>query len=271
MNRAVFNARVRAGGFPVLRVTNPLVMGYHAVMTRIAAFLLFFIAFFALDGCATKFGADRQKETRFDPRYLAKTEIDRVIDANRSEVMVGLRRIAEKLYRRNPGEWKKSGQASIDAALARLFSGRVDFSELDGKREGAAALYAFNQKYQGDRVLAVMAGLIGMVDAAFEHKSDFYVLDDLDEQKLYNCARNIEIAVWKMSSTRTAGGLPLLVSNELDAGNPNLSFEREFGRVIGLLDFMSQVVADKHGRSITRLTQSIATAVFLPVSAIGIK
>jgi hypothetical protein len=240
-------------------------------MPTIAAFLLFFLIFFALDGCATKVGAGGQKETRFEPRYLAKTEIDRVIDANRAEVMAGLRRVAEKLYRRNPGEWKKSGQPSLDAAVSRLFSGRADFPELGGRREGAAALHAFSADYAGDRVLAVMAGLIGMVDAAFEHKDDFYVLDALDEQKLYNCARNVEIAVWKMSSTRTPGGQALLASNELDRSNPNLSFEREFGRVIGLLDFMSKIVADRHGRSITRLTQTVATAVFLPVGALGIK
>ena len=57
-----------------------------------------------------------------------------------------------------------------------------------------------------------MAGLLGMVYAAFEHKDDFYVLDDLNEQKLYNCARNIEIAIWKMSSTKTASGEPLLIT-----------------------------------------------------------
>lgn len=235
------------------------------------ALLLFFLTFFALEGCATKVGAGGQKETRFDPRYLAKTEIDRVIDANRAEVMTGLRRVADKLYRRNPAEWRKGGVSSREAALNRLFSGKLDFPELEGRREGAAALHAFSANFQGDRVLAVMAGLIGMVDAAFEHRDDFYVLDDLNEQKLYNCARNVEIAVWKMSSTRSADGHALLLSNELDPNNPNLSFEREFGRIIGLLDFMSNVVADKHGRSVTRLTQSIATAVFLPVGALGIR
>nr|MBP6654816.1 hypothetical protein [Propionivibrio sp.] len=97
------------------------------------------------------------------------------------------------------------------------------------------------------------------------------VLDDLNEQKLYNCARNIEIAIWKMSSTRAGNGEPLLFSNELDPNNPNTSFEREFGRVIGLLELLAKVVADKHGRSVTRFTQSLATAVFLPVSALGIK
>lgn len=238
-----------------------------------SALILFLLVSAALfsSACATRVGQGGQKENRFDPRYLAKTEIDRVIDANRAEVVAGLRRVAEKLYRRNPGEWKKGGQRSMEAALDRLFAGSVDFSELGGRREGAAALYAFAADYQGDRVLGVMAGLLGMVYAAFENKSDFYVLDDLNEQKLYNCARNIEIAIWKMSSTRTATGGPVLLSNELDPNNPNLSFEREFGRVIGLLDFLSGIVADKHGRSITRFTQSIATAVFLPVSALGIR
>ena len=236
-----------------------------------AAVPLFLLALFALEGCVTRPGADGSAETHFDPRYLAKTEIDRVIDANRAEVMTSLRRVAEKFYRRNPAEWKKGGQPNLDAALDRLFSGTVDFPELGGRREGAAVLYAFSADYAGDRVLAVMAGLIDMVDAAFEYKDFFYVLDDLDEQKLYNCARNVEIAVWKISSTRAANRQPLLISNELDRDNPNLSFEREFGRVIGLLDFLSGIVADRNGRSITRLTQSVATAVFLPVSALGIK
>ena len=216
-------------------------------------------------------GSSGQRESRFDPRYLAKTEIDRVIDTTRKEVLVGLRRVAEKLYRRNPREWKKSGQPGIEAALVRLFGANLDFPELEGHREGAAALFAFSPNYQGDRVLAVMGGLLGMVYAAFENNADFYVLDKLDEQKLYNCARNIEIALWKMSSTKNVAGEPLLLSNELDPNHPNLSFEREFGRVIGLLDLLSKIVADKHGRTITRITQSIATAVFLPVGALGIK
>jgi hypothetical protein len=233
----------------------------------LALLLLFFLPL----GCATRTGPDGQKETRFDPRYLAKTEIDRVIEANRTEVVVSLRRLAEKLYKRNPSEWKKAGHPTIEVALDRLFSGSLDFPELEGRREGAATLFAFSPGYQGDRVLGVMAGLLGMVQAAFENKQDFYVLDDLNEQKLYNCARNVEIAVWKLSSTRNAGGEPLLLSNELDPKNPNLSFEREFGRVIGLLDLLSKVVADKNGRTITRVSQSLATAIFLPVGALGIR
>ena len=234
-------------------------------MIKPLAVFLFFLAPLLLDGCATRVGPGGQKEMRFEPRYLAKTEIDRVIDTDRAEVLAGLHRIAGKLYKRNPREWKKSGQPSREAAMARLFAGGVDFPELEGRQEGAAVLLALSPEYQGDRVLGVMAGLLGMVYASFENKDDFYVLDDLNEQKLYNCARNVEIAIWKISSARSATGELLLLSNELDPANPNLSFEREFGKVIGLLDLLSKIVADKNGRTVTRLTQSIATALFLPV------
>jgi hypothetical protein len=236
-----------------------------------AAIFFFSLVLLALDGCVMQPGADGQAEAHFDPRYLAKTEIDRVIDVNRAEVMASLRRVAEKFYRRNPKEWRRGGRPSLDLALDRLFSGTDDFPELGGRREGDAVLHAFSADYAGDRVLAVMAGLVGMVDAAFEHKDFFYAIDSLDEQKLYNCARNVEIAVWKISSTRGANGQARLISNELDRDNPNLSFEREFGRIIGLLDFMSRIVADGNGRSVTRITQSVAAAVFLPVGALGIR
>lgn len=221
------------------------------------------------NACATRIGLDGRQEMHFHPRYLAKTEIDRVIDTTRAEIFSSLKRVTEKLYRRNPREWKKSAQANREVAMTRLFAGHIDFPELSGRREGAAALYAFSPDYVGDRVLALMAGLIGMVNAAFEHTQDFYVLNDLHEQKLYNCARNIEIAVWKIASSRNAHGEPLLLTNALTNEVANLSFEREFGRIIGLLDLLAQVMADKHGRSITRLTQTVATTLFLPVSALG--
>ncbi|MGE5489751.1 MAG: hypothetical protein ACM31P_00520 [Actinomycetota bacterium] len=214
--------------------------------------------------CATKMGRDGQRESVVDAKYLMKTEIDRVADTDRAEVVAGLLLIADKLYRRNPREWKKSDAASREAALARLQQ-RTAPVELQGAREGQAASLAFREDYAGDRVAALMFGLLTMVDAAFEHKEEFFILDGLNEQKLANCARNMEIAVWKLGSARNGAGEPFLLSNEMDAVNRNLSFEREFGRIIGLLDFMARIVADRNGRSLSRFTQSVATAVFLPV------
>lgn len=217
--------------------------------------------------CSTKLGKDGRTDTTIDPKYLAKTEVDRFADTNRAEVVDGLMLIADKLYKRNPKEWKKAGQPSREAALERLRTRNAHrWPELNGLREGQAASLAFNEAYTGDRVAALMFGLLTMVDAAYEHKEEFYILDSLNEMKLYNSARNMDVAVWKLGHDRNASGELFLLSNELDPANRNLSFEREFGRVMGLLDFMSKVVADRNGRGLSRLTQTVVSTIFLPVS-----
>ncbi|HXE38191.1 MAG TPA: hypothetical protein VN639_06915 [Azonexus sp.] len=220
-----------------------------------------------LTACTTKLGKDGRTESTVDPKYLLKTEVDRIADANRAEVMAGLMLIADKLYKRNPKEWKKAGVASREAALDRLKNRYYhSLPELGGLREGPAAALAFSETYTGDRVAALMLGLLTMADAAFEHKEEFYILDGLNENKLYNCARNMEVAVWKLGNDRNAAGELFLLANELDPVNRNLSFEREFGRLMGLLDFMAKIVADRNGRTFSRLSQSVVSTIFLPVS-----
>jgi hypothetical protein len=220
-----------------------------------------------LSGCATKMGKDGKTESTVDIKYLAKSEVDRIADTNRAEVMEGLMLIAEKLYKRNPKEWKKAGVESREAALARLKNRFYrSLPELGGMREGQAASLAFTETYTGDRVAALMLGLLTMADAAFEHKEEYYILDALNEQKLYNCARNMEVAVWKLGNDRDSAGNLYLLSNELDPANRNLSFEREFGRLMGLLDFMAKIVADRNGRGLSRVTHAVATTIFLPIS-----
>ncbi|MDR2626184.1 MAG: hypothetical protein LBC37_07620 [Zoogloeaceae bacterium] len=216
--------------------------------------------------CATRRGADGQEATVFDPKYLAKSDIDRVIDLSRELVMAALERIADKLYRRNPREWKKAQHAGREAALAALLRYRETApASLAGQTEGAAALQAFNPDYADDRVAALMYGLLTMTDAAYEHKDEFFLLDSLDAQKFYNCARNMEIAIWKLAATQDAAGKPLIYSNEMEGGQQNLSFEREFGGVIMLLDYIANILADRNGRAITRVTHSLAASIFLPV------
>jgi hypothetical protein len=219
-----------------------------------------------LAGCATKMGKDGRTETTVDMKYLVKSDVDRITDTSRAEVVAGLLLIADKLYKRNPKEWKNGGAVSREAAVDRLRN-RVsrDWPEFGGRRERQVAILSFAPGYEGDRVAALMFGLLTMVDAAYEHKSDFYMLDSLNEVKLYNCARNMEVAIWKLNGDRNAAGQLFLLSNELDPANRNLSFEREFGRIIGLLDFMAAIVADRNGRALSRTTQSVVTMVFLPV------
>lgn len=202
----------------------------------------------------------------FAPGQLAKTDIDRVSESHRRDAFASLRSLAEKLYRRNPREWRKSGHASIDAALAQIFDPQLAWRlpSLEGKRGVEAIAAGFREDFQGDRVAALIGGMGGMLHAAFNGQMEFYVLDDLDPQKLYNSARNIEIAAWKLANARDAAGNLLLLSNEMQA-QQNLSFEREFGKMIGNLDLLARIIADKTNRTVVKVIQNMASAVFLPV------
>ncbi len=220
-----------------------------------------------LAACAGHSTTPGKPAAGFDPAQLAKSDIDRVTEAHQREIFANLRLLAEKLYRRNPRELKKAGQPNLETGLARVFEGRHDwkFAELKGMRGTDAIHLAFHDEFQGDRVLAFIAGLCSMIQTAFNDKTEFYVLDDLDAQALYNAARNVEIAVWKLSNARDARGELFLLSNEASGPVRNLSFEREFGKVIGSLDLLSTIAADKNNRTIVKVIQSLATAVFLPI------
>jgi hypothetical protein len=224
--------------------------------------------------CALLLAACAQQNTTpprtgggFEPTQLAKSDIDRVAEAHQREIFTNLRALAEKLYRRNPRELKKSGLPNVEAGIARIFEGRHEwkFPELQGKRGSDAIHLAFRDDYAGDRVLAFVAGVGSMMQSAFNDKTAFFVIDDLDPQRLYNAARNVEIAVWKLSNAHAAQGELYLLSNETAGPVRNLSFEREFGKIIGSLDVLSKIIADKDNRTIVKVIQSIASAVFLPI------
>lgn len=221
----------------------------------------------ALSACGGHGTVPAKPVDGFDPSQLVKSDIDRVAEAHQREIFTNLKLLAEKLYRRNPRELRKSGQTSLTVAVARIFAGRHEwkFAELQDARGVQAIHLAFREDYPGDRVLAFVAGLGGMIQTAFNDRSEFFVLDDLDPQGLYNAARNVEIAVWKLSNGRTPQGELFLLSNEGTGPVQNLSFEREFGKVISSLDVLSKIVADKNNRMVVKVIQSLATAVFLPV------
>lgn len=209
----------------------------------------------------------------FDPSQLAKTDIDRVADLYRQEIFLELQLLAEKLYRRNPRELLKGSLAgSLDAETAaqRLLdaSNGWQWAELDGKTSTDAVQLAFSEDYAGDRVLALVSGLAGMLDRAFNGQTRFYLLDDLDPQAFYNSARNIEIAVWRLSSKRQSNGELFLLSNEARVQDQaaNLSFERGFGKLIGHCDMLTLIIANKTNRAIVKVIQSLASAAFIPVS-----
>lgn len=199
---------------------------------------------------------------------LAKTDFDRMADMELNNNTQSLRTLMIKLYKRNPRELAKSTSDSAEKMAEWVFEGYHQhywkFKAIDNKQDTAAIFLAFDNHYQGDRVLPFIVGLQTMLEKAHDNKSEFYMTDSIDPQRIYNVARNIEIAAWKLSNSYDEKGHLHLLSNEINETDHNLSFEREFGKMIGRTDFYAIAVAEKSQRLISRVAQSLATAVFLP-------
>lgn len=204
---------------------------------------------------------------QFSVNNLAKAEGDMLAEINQREVLKSLRLLTEKLYRRNPQEYRKAGHASAEAATAKLFTEleRWPQSGLMNSNWEQGFRASFNEGFQGDRVQAFMGACLGMIMASYGNQSEFYLLDELDAQKLYNSARNIETAVWKLSNARQANGRLFLVNNGIEGEVQNLSFEREFAKIIAWQDMLALFVEDRSNRSISRIVQNVASFAFLPI------
>lgn len=206
------------------------------------------------------------KETTSSIKYLAKTDIDTVSDQFVATNLSYLRTLAVKLYHRNPSHCKNTGR-TIEQCVGRLFDGNPqwNFEELGGRKNTDALTLAFDDNYHGDRVMAFIAGLSSMIIASYNDKTEFYILDELDPQKLYNSARNIEIAVWKLSNDRDNNNQLFLLSNSRPGEPINLSYERLFGKLIAAQDLIAKIISQSTNRRIKNIIQSVATAMFIPI------
>lgn len=230
-----------------------------------------------LAGCATPNGGYvdspngrpvpvRQDRNTF--HQLVKTDLDRLADIEYAENVSTLRLLMLKMYKRNPAEALKSGLGSPEQIATYVFEQDAihhwQFDALGGAQDTAAIKLALNPQYSGDRVLALVVGMQSMMFRAHGNKSAFFLTDSIEPQSLYNAARNIEIAVWKLTNAKNAQGELLLLTNSQPGEVQNLSFEREFSKMIARTDLLALTLAEKSQRFISRLTQSISTAPFLP-------
>ena len=199
--------------------------------------------------------------------HLMKSDIDRMADVEMRENTQSLRVLMTKLYKRNPAELKKSTSGSVDEMVGWVFEGdhHWNLEMLGGLKETDAIYLAFKPDYKGDRVLAFVAGLQTMMIKARGGKTEFFLTDSVDPQSVYNSARNVEIAAWKLSNTRDEAGKLYFQTNEMNGKEQNLSFEREVGRMVGRIDLYALTLSEKSQRGLTRFTQGVASALFLPI------
>ena len=232
------------------------------------ASLLTVVLLTACSGQAIQHKDGSSSVRQFSVKDLAKGDVDDVIEIHQKEIIGILKTLTLKLYRRNPNEWRKSGFASAEDATADLFKAVATWQATPRKElPWATTLHdLWLDDFTGDRVKALMNGLLVMHMAAFNHRTEFYLLTEMDAQKLYNAARNTEAVVWKLSTAKNARGEFVLLSNGIDAnGVANLSFEREFGKLIGVQDALAKVIEDKNNRAIRFGVVNLASMVFLPI------
>lgn len=223
-----------------------------------------------LGGCSTQGpAAVHRGETQVAPltsSELAQSDVNRMASLGMRDNLDSLYRLLDKLYRRNPAEWRKAGNASREAAVQRVRSAiesRTAWVELQGKRDIGALSLALTPEFRGDRVAAFVYASADMLITAHDGKTTFYLVDGLDAQHIYNAARNVESAVWLLASRRNAAGQPLLLADEISERERNLSFEREFGKIVGRLDLLSEVLTEKYRRAVITYVQNLAGASFL--------
>ena len=138
-------------------------------------------------------------------------------------------------------------------------------------RDTQAMELALDPNFKGDRVGTLIYGIGDMLLTAHGGKRNLYLINGLDAQRVYNAARNVEIAMWRLAQRKDNEGRPLLFSNALSEQEQNLSFERLFGMIIGRTDLVAEFTAEKYRRSIIDYIQSYVGGQFLqflPVDAL---
>jgi hypothetical protein len=202
---------------------------------------------------------------------LGQSDVNRLATLGMRDNLESLTRLMDKLYRRNPAEWRKTSAVGREDAMAQVRAAidkREPWPTLQGKRDVVAMALALSPDFRGDRVAALIYATADMLITAHGGKTEFYLIDGLDAQHLYNAARNMEIAAWMLAQRRNAAGQPLLLADEISAQERNLSFEREFGKVIGRLDLLAELVTEKYRRAAISYVQNLvggSLLQFLPV------
>lgn len=197
-----------------------------------------------------------------------QTDFNRTVTVAMQANLSSLYALLDKLYKRNPREWRKSGRAdhaAATAAVRRAIEQRVPPADLLGLRDIELLAVALDPDYQGDRVFALVYGLADTIIAAHNDRTRVYALDVLNGAHVYNAARNVEAAAWLLTSRRDAQGQPLLLANEMSGDVANLSFEREFGALIGRLDLISSLLGENSRRLGINYAQNLLFFAFLPV------
>ena len=218
-------------------------------------------------------GQTKPKVVAADPNEagisrLAKSDINEVVEHHQRAVIRDLKKLMLKLYRRNPSGRHDKEQRTIEESVDLFFSRphNTGYPQWQAMAPNDIVRISLDESYQGsDRILPFIFGLRKMLMSSYDNHTEFYYFTSIDEQKLYNSARNIEISAWMLAEKKNIQGQLLLLSDSLENEKRNLSYQRLIGRMIATQDNLAEILAHKSGRLIKTVVVKAASMVFLPI------
>jgi hypothetical protein len=209
-----------------------------------------------------------EKQVNSQLSRLGKGDIDEVVELHQKHVLQQLKTLMIKLYKRNPTHRHDKLQRDIEQSVELVFKypDMYYFPQWQEKTSTDLVRLSLSDEFQGkDRVLPFIVGLRTMLMASYDNRTEFYLFTKVDEQKLYNSARNIEIAAWLLADRRDKDGDLYILSDSLAAETRNLSYQRLIGQMIATQENLAYIIAQKTGRLIKTVVVKTASMMFLPI------
>jgi len=223
----------------------------------------------AVQGCSRQTGRDIATQIgNGKPDEFFQTSVERMATLAMHDNLQSLYLLMNKLYLRNPAQWKRSGfldAATAERQVRQAIEQQQPLPQLGGRKDLAALSYAMSPEFLGDRVGAFIYAIGSMLVTAHGNRLAFYMTDSLNPRFINNAARNIEKATWLLGQRQDAQGEPLLFSNAISEEGSNLSFATEFGKIVARLDLVAQMLDERYRRIGLNYAQSLLFLNFLPV------
>ncbi len=206
-------------------------------------------------------------------KSVAKTSVDYALDAHLNATTEGLEDLMRELYRLNPGELEKVPGATVDERVALVLPDRtydeLRFGELNSHRGTEAMQLAFEPRFIGDRVFALMVGIISQMRIAYNDKLEFFALNRLDPGNLENFAGNLEIVRVSLARRTGPDGAPLLQYRGdvpiLETGLPQPTAEQSLDRLIGHQRVLVSIASGWRDRAQQAAVRTMGAVIMLPI------
>ena len=196
-------------------------------------------------------------------KNLAKTNIDMVSDIHILALRTHMQELSLALYKNNVNQLGKVPNLSLENRISQIIDHSTDihYREADYLQSTEAIELAFAPDYRGDRVFVLLLGINSMLKYSYNNLEELFMFDDLDPQRLYDSARNLERVAWRLRN-EIAQGRTLIA---LEPTGERSSIEDTLIRMASIQDMMAEIIASKTQRMVSTAVQNTATTMLIPI------